>query len=155
MSTLIDQAIEAFVAAVAPTSGVQAVYEDLETPLTLEQSPAIIVALKGAEGNAFGDDHPARSTLVAQVEVELSVYTTTTRDDAGLAVQSPRAATNAIWESAHRLLMADPTLGGKALRVRWRRSTWRREGADGLHCWATHTYTLSLALSEQTLLPRP
>jgi hypothetical protein len=64
---------------------------------------------------------------------------------------SARSLAAPIWAAAHALLMADPSLGGQALRVRWMRSNWRKESADGTAGWASHTYELTLAMREQNL----
>lgn len=151
MSTLIDQAFSAFIAAITPTPGVTGVYEDRSQAYDQADAPAINVTLSEATAETLGDQHPARSVLRTTVQVELAVYTRSAINAAGQEV-SARQLAAPIWAGAHALLMADPSLGGKALRVRWRRSNWRKESADGTAGWATHTYELTLAMREQNLL---
>lgn len=149
--TLIDQAVDAFIAAVAPTPGVTGVYEDRIQAYTVDDAPAIHVSLGDASADTLGDQHPARSVLRTTLQIDLAIYTRSAINAAGAEV-SGRALAAPVWASAHGLLMADPTLGGLALRVRWRRSSWRQEAADGTAGWATHSYEITLAMREQTLL---
>lgn len=151
MTTLIDDALDAFIAAITPTPGVTAVYEDRTQAYTHTDAPAINVTLTDAAADVLGDQHPARSVLRTTVQVDLAVYTRSAVDAAGQEVSARKLAAP-IWAAAHALLMADPSLGNKALRLRWRRSTWRTESADGAAGWATHTYELTLAMREQDLL---
>ena len=150
MTTLIDYAMDAFIAAITPTPGVTAVYEDRTQAYTRDDATAINVSLTDAAADVLGDQHPARSVLRTTVQVDLAVYTRSAIDAAGQEVSARKLAAP-IWATAHALLMADPSLGNKALRVRWRRSTWRKESADGAAGWANHTYELTLAMRELTL----
>lgn len=150
MTTLIDQAVEAFIAAVAPTSGVTGVYEDRTQAYTQDDAPAINITLSDASADTLGDQHPARSILRTTVQLDMAIYTRSAINAAGQEA-SARSLAAPIWAAAHALLMADPSLGGKALRVRWRRSTWRKESADGAAGWASHTYELTLAMREANL----
>jgi hypothetical protein len=150
MTTSIDQALDAFIAAITPTPGVTGVYEDRTQAYEHADAPAINVTLSEASAETLGDQHPARSVLRVTVQVELAIYTRSAINAAGQEA-SARQLAAPIWAGAHALLMADPSLGGKAARVRWRRSSWRKESADGTAGWATHTYELTLAMREQTL----
>lgn len=152
MTTALDDAVAAFVAALAGTDQVGTrIYEDRPQTYTKGDAPALDVSLKDAVSRVLGDDSPARSVLDVVAEVELAIYTRGALETDGTE-SSVRQLAAPIWESAHRRLMADPTLGGKALRVRWRRSTWRRDQADGTAGWTVHTYELRLAMRELTLL---
>jgi hypothetical protein len=149
-TTLIDQALDAFVAAVTPTPGVTGVYEDRAQAYTHDDAPAISITLTDAAAETLGDQHPARSTLRVLMQVDLAVYTRSAMGADGQEA-SARSLAAPVWAAAHALLMADPSLGGKALRVRWRRSSWRQEPADGTAGWATHTYEMTLAMREANL----
>lgn len=150
MTTLIDDALDAFIAAITSTPGVTAVYEDRTQAYTHDDAPAINVTLTDAAADVLGDQHPARSVLRTTVQVDMAIYTRSAINAAGVEVSARKLAAP-IWAAAHALLMADPSLGGRALRVRWRRSSWRKESADGAAGWATHTYELTLAMRELTL----
>jgi hypothetical protein len=150
-TTLIDATVDAFIAAVTPTPGVTGVYEDRQQAYTHDDSPAIDVSLQDASADVLGDQGPARSLLKTTLQIELSIYTRSAIDATGRE-QSSRSLAAPIWASAHALLMADPSLGGRALRVRWRRSSWRKETADGTAGWASHTYEVTLGMQEKTLL---
>lgn len=150
MTTLIDDAVDAFMAAIAPTPGVTGVYEDRTQAYTLGDAPAINVSISDAAADVLGDQHPARSLLRVAVQLDMSIYTRSAIDATGQEVSARKLAAP-IWAAAHALLMADPSLGGKALRVRWRRSNWRKESADGAAGWASHTYEITLAMREQNL----
>jgi hypothetical protein len=154
MTTLIDDALDAFIAAITPvttTMGVTAVYEDRTQAYTHDDAPAINVQLTDASSDTLGDQHPARSVLRTTMQVDMAIYTRSAIDATGKEVSARKLAAP-IWAAAHALLMADPSLGGRALRVRWRRSSWRKESADGAAGWATHTYELTLAM-RANLLP--
>jgi hypothetical protein len=151
MTTLIDQALEAFIAAVALTPGVTGVQEDRTQAYTQDDAPAISIMLTDAGADTLGDQHPARSVLRTTMQVELSIYTRSAMGANGQEA-SARSLAGPIWASAHALLMADPSLGGQALRVRWRRSNWRKEAADGAAGWASHTYEITLAMRELDLM---
>lgn len=153
MSTSIDEAVDAFLAALAPlagTAGVTGIYEDRTQAYTQGDAPAINVTLTEASADVLGDQHPARSTLRTTLQLDLAIYTRSAIDAAGREASSRKQAGD-LWQQAHALLMADPSLGGKALRLRWRRSSWRKEAADGAAGWAVHTYELTLAMREQSL----
>lgn len=153
MTTLIDDALDAFIAAITPvttTAGVTAVFEDRTQAYTHDDAPAINVALTDASSDTLGDQHPARSVLRTTMQVDMAIYTRSAINAEGAEVSARKLAAP-IWATAHALLMADPSLGNKALRVRWRRSTWRKESADGAAGWANHTYELTLAMRELTL----
>lgn len=153
--TLIDSFIEAVLATLAPTAGVAGrVSEDRQRAFTKEEAPAIDIRIVEASSETLGDDHPARSTLQVRVLLDLGIYTRGQVDQYGSETVTPRAAAAPIWLSAHRLLMADPSLGGLAVRLRWRGCTWRRESADGVAGWADHRYEATLAMREQTLQAR-
>ena len=147
---LIDQAMSAFVAAITPTPGVTGVYEDRTQAYTAEDAPAINVSLTDATSDVLGDQSPARSVLRPVLQVDLAVYTRSAINAQGKE-EPCRQLAGPVWASAHQLLMQDPSLGGKALRVRWRRSNWRTEAADGAAGWATHTYEVTLAMRELDL----
>ena len=149
-TTLIDQAFDAFIAAVTPTPGVTGVYEDRQQAYTEAEAPAIEIALRDCSANTLGDNHPARSVVKATLQLELAIYTRSAINAAGKET-SARSLSGPIWANAHALLMADPSLGGLALRVRWVRSSWRKEAADGTAGWASHTYELTLAMREHNL----
>ncbi len=150
MTTLIDQAIEAFITAVTPTPGVTGVYEDRTQAYTHDDAPAIQIALTDAASDTLGDQHPARSILKVTVQLDMAIYTRSAIDATGQEA-SARTMASSIWAAAHALVMSDPSLGGKALRVRWRRSNWRKESADGTAGWANHTYEITLAMREANL----
>ena len=149
-TTLIDQAVDAFIAAIAPTPGVTGVYEDRQQAYTHSEAPAIEVSLRDAGADVLGDNHPARSMLKTTLQLELAIYTRSAIRADGTEA-SARSLAGPIWAAAHAQLMADPSLGGLALRVRWRRSTWRKEAADGTAGWASHTYEITLAMREHNL----
>lgn len=151
MTTSIDDAIDAFIAAVTPTTGVTGVHEDRTQAYTHDDAPAIIISLSDAAADVLGDQHPARSILRTTLQLDMAIYTRSAIDASGQET-SARKLAGYIWVRAHALLMADPSLGGKALRVRWRRSSWRKESADGAAGWASHTYEITLAMREQNLL---
>ncbi len=151
MTTSIDQALEAFIAAVTPTPGITGVYEDRSTPFTEADAPAIEVSLRDAAGEVIGDQHPARSVIKTTLQVELAIYTRSAMRADGTEA-SARSLANPIWAAAHARLMADPSLGGQALRVRWRRSSWRKEPADATAGWASHSYEIIIAMREHNLL---
>ncbi len=151
MSTSIDAAVDAFIAAVTPTPGVTGVYEDRTQAYTHDDAPAIHITLSDATAEILGDQHPARSVLRVTQQIDLAIYTRSAINASGQET-SARQLAAPIWAAAHALLMADPSLGGKALRVRWRRSSWRKESADGTAGWAVHTYEVTLAMREQSLL---
>lgn len=151
-TTLIDQVVDAFVAVVTTTpEATGGVYEDRAQAFTVDQDKAIDITLREADGRPLGDSHPLRSVLAAVVQIELAIYTRSAINSAGVE-QSARKLSNPIWASAHARLMADPTLGGLAARVRWKRASWRRENADGNAGWASHTYEITLAMREHNLL---
>jgi hypothetical protein len=147
---LIDQALSAFVAAITPTPGVTGVYEDRTQAYTHEEAPAINVSLTDAAAEVLGDQSPVRSVLRVVLQVDLSVYTRSAINATGQEVPCRQLA-GPVWAAAHQLLMQDPSLGGKALRLRWRRSNWRTDAADGAAGWATHTYEVTLAMRELDL----
>lgn len=152
MTTLIDQVVNAFVAVVATTpEATGGVYEDRAQAFTIDQNKAIDITLREADGRAFGDDSPVRSVLATVLQVELAIYTRTAINSGGVE-PSARALSAPIWASAHGRLMADPSLGGLASRIRWKRASWRRENADGNASWTSHTYEITLAMREHNLL---
>ena len=73
--TLIDQVVDAFIAAVSTTPGVTGVYEDRQQAYTHNEAPAIEVSLREATGDVLGDDHPARSVIKTTLLIELAIYT--------------------------------------------------------------------------------
>ncbi len=150
--TLPDAAVDAFIAALAglpeATGGVS---EDRQEALGPDDKGAIEVNLREADGQALGDDGPLRSLIRATLQIEMAIYTRAAIDAAGVEVSSRKLA-SPIWAAAHARLMADPSLGGLALRTRWKRASWRREAADGTAGWAVHTYEVTLAMREQNLL---
>lgn len=150
MSTLIDQAMDAMLQRLRQVQGVTGVYEDREASFTVEDAPCIELVLDEAYGETLGDDHPVRSTLRVINRVELRIYTRASVQPDG-SEQSPRAIGAAIWQQAHQLLMADPTLGGSATRLRWRNSRWQKAGGDGTASMATHTYEFTQSVRELTL----
>lgn len=149
-TTLIDEAFDAFMAAVALTPGVTGVYEDRQQAYTESEAPAIEIALRDASSTTLGDNHPARSVLKVTLQIELAIYTRSAIRADGTEA-SARSLAGPIWASAHALLMADPSLGGLAVRVRWVRCSWRKEAADGTAGWASHSYEITLAVREQNL----
>jgi hypothetical protein len=150
--TLIDQVMDALVAIVAGTpEAVGGVFEDRPQPFTVGQDQAIEVTLRDADSQTLGDDHPLRSVLRTTLQVELAVYSRAAINEAGQELPT-RRLTNPLWAAAHVRLMADPSLGGLAVRVRWRRCSWRRENADGTAGWAVHSYEIALAMREHNLL---
>lgn len=151
MTTAIDQALSAFIAAITPTPGVTGVFEDRSLAYTHDDAPAIDVSLQDATSDTLGDQHPLRSVLRVTVQIDMAIYVRTAVDAAGNEVPT-RSMANDVWAAAHALLMADPTFGGQALRTRWKRSTWRKDAADGTAGWAVHSYELLLAVREQSLL---
>lgn len=152
MTTLIDQAVDAFVASVTGTpEAVGGVFEDRRQAFTVDDDKAIEINLRDADSQTFGDNSPLRSLVNTVLQVELAIYTRAAMNGAGVELPARKLA-NPIWASAHARLMADPTLGGLAVRVRWRRASWRAESADGTAGWATHTYEITLAMREHNLL---
>ncbi len=110
----------------------------------------IAVPTTDAAAETLGDQHPARSILRVTIQMDMAIYTRSAIR-ADRQEVSARSLAAPIWAAAHALLMADPSLGGKALRVRWRRSNWRKESADGAAGWANHTYEITLAMREANL----
>lgn len=152
MITLIDQVMTAFVAVVATTpEAIGGVFEDRAQAFTLDEAGAIDISLREADGRTLGDNSPVRSVLATVLQVDLSIYTRAAITATGVE-PSTRQLSNPIWASAHARIMADPTLGGLASRVRWKRASWRRENADGNAGWTTHSYEITLAMREQDLL---
>ena len=150
--TLIDQALDAFVAAVRATpEATGGVFEDRVQAFTADQDNAIEITLHEAEGQPLSDYNALRSVLVTTLQIELAVYTRAAINGAGVE-QPTRKLSNPIWASAHARLMADPTLGGLVASTRWRRASWKRESADGTAGWSVHTYELTLAMREHNLL---
>lgn len=152
MTILIDQVVDAFVAAVTGTpEATGGVFEDRTQAFTGDHDKAIEVTLREAAGQTLGDDSPLRSTVNTVLQVELAIYTRAAINATG--VETPaRKLSNPIWAAAHARLMADPSLGGLATRVRWKRASWRSDAADGTAGWATHTYEVTLAMREHNLL---
>ena len=149
--SLIDAVMDAMLARLQSTTGVQGrVFEDRVAPYTKDDAPAMELRANSASSMTLGDDHPARSTLAVQLRIDLCIYTRSALD-----VQGNEAATRKlaapIWASAHQLLMADPTLGGLAARLRWQGVRWERDGADGTAGWTTHSYEVTMAMRELTL----
>lgn len=152
MSTLVDQAVDAFIAALAATPGVGGrVSEDRSTAFVKDDAPAIDVRLMNAEARTVGDNSPLRSVLAATLQVDVAIYTRAAIAADGTEI-SARQLAAPVWASAHALLMVDPSLGGLAQRLRWQRSSWSKDSADGTAGWAVHTYSLTLAVREQNLL---
>ena len=149
--TLIDQVVDAFIAAVSTTPGVTGVYEDRQQAYTHNEAPAIEVSLREATGDVLGDDHPARSVIKTTLLIELAIYTRSAIRADGTE-STTRSLASPIWLAAHSRLMTDPSLGGLASRIRWQRSAWRKEAADGTTGWASHTYEVFLAMREHNLL---
>ena len=150
--TLIDQALDAFVAVVSTTpEATGGVFEDRAQAYTADQDNAIEITLHEAEGQPLSDYNALRSVLVTTLQIELAVYTRAAINGAGIE-QPTRKLSNPIWASAHARLMADPTLGGLVASTRWRRASWKRESADGTAGWSVHTYELTLAMREHNLL---
>jgi len=150
--TLVDAVAEAFLAALAGTTGVSdRIFEDRTAPFTKDDAPALQVTLRSGEANTLGDNGPARSILVVDGEIDLAIYTRSAIDAAG-AEASARSLASPIWASAHAKLMLDPSLGGLTNRLRWKRFRFERDGADGAAGWTVHTYEFRLAMREQTLL---
>ncbi len=153
-TTLIDQALDAFKAAIVgtvPIADITGVYEDRQQAYTEADAPAIEVSLRDAGADVLGDNHPARSMLKTMLQVELAIYTRSAMRADGTEA-SARSMGSPVWAAAHARLMADPSLGNLALRVRWVRSSWRKEAADGTAGWAIHTYEIHLAMREHNLL---
>ena len=151
MTMLIDQVLQVFIArceTVALATG--GVFEDRQAVFTKDEANAINVVLKEASCQTLGDNNPARSILQAVLQVDLQVYTRAETDGAGYTVPSRVLASN-IWQSAHSALMAEPSLGGLAARVRWVRSAWQAQDADGAAGWASHTYEMRIAMRESDL----
>lgn len=152
MTTLIDQAMDAFVAVVSTTpEATGGVFEDRAQAFTVDQDNAIDINLREADGQPWCDYHPLHSAIATTLQVELAVYTRAAINSAGVE-QPTRKLSNPIWASAHARLMADPTLGGLAASTRWRRASWKRESADGTAGWTLHLYEITLAMREQNLL---
>ena len=150
--TLIDQALDAFVAVVSTTpEATGGVFEDRAQAYTADQDNAIEITLHEAEGQPLSDYNALRSVLVTTLQIELAVYTRAAINGAGIE-QPTRKLSNPIWASAHARLMADPTLGGLVASTRWRRANWKRESAAGTAGWSVHTYELTLAMREHNLL---
>lgn len=153
-TTLIDQAVDAIIAAVTGPSlidGLTGVYEDRQQAYTEADAPAIEVSLREAVSDVLGDNHPARSVLKVTLQIELAIYTRSAIHADGTEA-SARSMASPIWAAAHARLMADPSLGGLAVRIRWVRCTWRKEAADGTAGWASHIYEVTLAMRENNLL---
>lgn len=151
-STLLDAVVDAFVAAVTGTPGATGgVFEDRQQALGVGDKNAIEIFLREAEGQTLGDNHPARSLIAVTLQIDMAIYTRSAINSAGVE-ESSRKLASPIWAAAHARLMADPSLGGLAARLRWKRASWRREAADGTAGWAVHTYEVSLAMREQNLL---
>lgn len=152
MTTLIDRALDAFVAIVRTTpEATGGVFEDRAQAFTADQDKAIEITLHEADGQGLSDYNALRSVLATTLQVELSVYTRTAINSAGVEPPS-RKLSNPIWASAHARLMADPTLGGLVASTRWKRASWKRESADGTAGWASHMYEITLGMREHNLL---
>lgn len=152
MTILIDQALDAFIAAVVGTpEATGGIFEDRTQAFTVSEDKAIEITLRDAEGQTLGDNSTLRSVVSTVLQVDLAIYTRSAIDGAG-AETPARKLSNPIWASAHARIMADPSLGGLAVRTRWRRASWRKESADGTAGWATHTYEITLAMREHNLL---
>lgn len=152
MSILIDQIMDALVAVVSTTSeATGGVFEDRSQAYGVEDANAIDISLADANGRSMGDNHPARSVLSGNLQVDIAIYTRAAINSQGLEV-SARKLSNPIWASAHAKIMADPTLGGLVGQIRWQRAIWRKQAADGTACWATHSYLITYAMRERTLL---
>lgn len=150
--SLIDQVMDALLVTLAGTEQVgERIYEDRSYPFEKEEAPAIDVRLSDADGRTMGDDGPVRSVLAVTMQVQLAIYTRSSIDAAGRELSSRKLAAS-VWTSAHARLMADPTLGGLAMRLRWLRASWSKDSADGTAGWAVHTYSLTLAMREHNLL---
>lgn len=151
MTTLIDQVVQAVVTrcqTVALATG--GVFEDRQAAFTKAEANAINVTLREASAQTLGDAHPARSVLSTVLQIEVAVYTRAEIDGAGNTFSS-RALASPIWQAAHAALMADPSLGGLTTRVRWVRSAWQSQDADGAAGWAAHTYEVKCAMRESDL----
>lgn len=151
MSSMIDQVFDVFFQrcqTVALATG--GVFEDRQAAFSKEEAPAINVLLKEASAQTLGDAHPARSILRVEMVIELAIYTRSALDGNGVAPSS-RQLSSPIWQAAHAALMADPSLGGLASRLRWRRSAWQGSEADGAAGWALHTYEVTTAVRESDL----
>jgi hypothetical protein len=151
-TTLIDQVLDAIVQTLTGLPEAPGgVFEDRHAAFTRAEAGAINVTLREADSLTLGDNHPARSMISAQLQVELAVYTRSELDAQGRSTPARQLA-GPIWAAAHARLMADPSLGGLAARIRWRRCSWRTEDADGVAGWAAHTYEVTLAMREWNLL---
>lgn len=128
MTTLIDQAVDAFVASVTGTpEAVGGVFEDRRQAFTVDDDKAIEINLRDADSQTFGDNSPLRSLVNTVLQVELAIYTRAAMNGAGVELPARKLA-NPIWAS------------------------WRAESADGTAGWATHTYEITLAMREHNLL---
>lgn len=151
MTTLIDQVVQAFMArcqTVAQATG--GVFEDRQAAFTKAEANAINISLKDAASQTLGDTSPVRSVLQVVLQIDMSIYTRAEIDAAGNSA-SCRQLSSPIWQAAHAALMADPSLGGLAMRTRWVRSAWQAQDADGEAGWATHTYECKCAMREVDL----
>lgn len=151
MPALIDQVVQAFVTrcqTVALATG--GVFEDRQAAFTKAEANAINITLRECSAQTLGDNHPARSTVMVVLQVELAVYTRADIDATGNTTSS-RALASPIWQAAHAALMADPSLGGLTTRVRWVRSAWQTQDADGTAGWSAHTYEMKCAMRESDL----
>ncbi|MDP9902615.1 hypothetical protein [Variovorax ginsengisoli] len=150
--TLVDQAVDAFILTLQGIgAGVTQVSEDRSVAFVKDDAPAIDVRLVDAESRTLGDNGPLRSVVAVELQMQLAIYTRSAIDAQGHEV-SARKLASPIWSLAHARLMADPTLGGLAQRIRWVRSNWSKDSADGTAGWAVHTYSLTLAAREFNLL---
>lgn len=151
MTMLVDQVVDAFIAVIGATDGVAGrVSEDRSVPYEKADAPAIDVRLVDADSRTLGDNGPLGSVLRVQLQVDMAIYTRSAITAEGTEL-SARKLASAVWESAHRLLMTAPSLSGLAQRLRWQRSAWSKDSADGTAGWAVHTYSITLVAQERTL----
>ncbi len=109
-NTLIDQAVDAFMAALAGTEQVgDRITEDRSAAFDKDDAPAIDVRTTDADGQTMGDYSPVRSLVRVSLNVELAIYTRSAVSADGTEVPTRKLA-GPIWKSAHGNLMADPTL---------------------------------------------
>lgn len=150
--TAIDAAMNAFAQAIAATTGVSGrVYEDRAWRLTPQDAPAIDVRLDECNPvERLGGSHPATTVYSVRMQVALAIYVRSEIQDDGTELPT-RALASHIWQSAHQLLVTDTTLAGLVSSIRWVRSTWRKDQADGTAGWAEHLYELTLAVRDLNL----
>lgn len=118
------------------------VFIEREAPIEKDECPALVIALGESRVlQSIGADGPW-DLLHVSAQFTLSVHT---RGEPQTLMADPVIA------EAHTALMADPSLGGAALRLRFTGSQPRAARADGTAGIFDLTYEATVVVSERTL----